>query len=126
MIREEVVEEKLILLTDSKLSQYRISIKDNDKRRNPAPVRAKLSRLKELYIDGDISKDEYSSRKQSLEKELADIESVKQPATVFVDDWKSYYRTASKKARNSAWRSIIEKITADKDGNIEVRFLPFL
>lgn len=125
MMREEVIEDELIRLTDAELSRLRATIKDNAVKRNPAPIKSKLERLKDLYIDGDISKDEYTRRKDQYEQELAKIEKPVATPTIFVDDWKEYYKNAPKSARNLAWRSIVDKIICDRDGNISVQFLSF-
>ena len=59
-----------------------------------------MNRLKELYIDGDISKEEYTKRKEEYEKELREtppaVEALK---NAFPDGWRKFYDAAPKTAK---------------------------
>ena len=120
MIREDEIEKYLINNVDGELKKYKIKVK-KPKKKDPAPLKAKLERLKELYIDGIIDRSEYDKRREVIEKSMA--ESVAQkPVFDLPDDWKEIYANATKEARKAAWRSVIAQISIDKENNIDVQF----
>lgn len=127
LINEKDIEEKLLSSVDEVLSQFAVEARPKrQKQKNFAPIRAKLNRLKELYIDGDISKEDYTKRKEALEKELnAPVQRSETFKNAFPDGWRKYYDEAPNTAKNAAWRSVVRQITVDADNNIEVEFIPF-
>jgi len=124
---EKVIEDKLIASVDEVLSEFTAEVKPKrQKQKNLAPIRAKLNRLKELYIDGDISKEDYTKRKEALEAELnAPVQRSEAFRNAFPDGWQKYYDEAPNTAKNAAWRSVVRQITVDAENNIAVEFLPF-
>lgn len=127
LIPEKVIEDKLIASVDEVLSQFTAEVKPKrQKQKNLAPIRAKLNRLKELYIDGDISKEDYTKRKEALEAELnTPVQRSEAFRNAFPDGWRKYYTEAPNTAKNAAWRSVVRQITVDAENNIAVEFLPF-
>lgn len=127
MIREDVIEQYLIESVDDVLSKFTAEVKSKaKKKKNPATIRAKLNRLKELYIDGDISKEDYTKRKEEYEKELQETPPAAEALkNAFPDGWRKFYDSAPKTAKNAAWRSVVSKILVDEQNNISVEFLTF-
>lgn len=92
---------------------------------NRPAITAKLERLKELYIDGDIGKEEYQRQRDKLQLKLRE-ETPKKPVNIqkilgatFSSDYGNY----EKEQKKQLWRSIIDRITIDKDLKIEVFFI---
>ena len=110
--------------------QYEVN-QTQDKRpaAEKAKIRAKLKRLKELYVDGLIAKDEYMVDHDMYMKQLEEIEkeceAIEQPANIdsikaFLEsDFRGVYQTLSTpEDRQAFWRSIIREIRLDNDNNV--------
>lgn len=120
MIREDALEKYLIENVDDELKKYKVKVK-KIKVKDTAPLRAKLERLKELYIDGIIDRSEYDKRREVIEKAMTTSVPQK-PVFDLPSDWKEIYAGANKEARKAAWRSVITRISIDKENNINVEF----
>lgn len=121
MIREDALEKYLIENVDESLKQYKIKVK-KQKRKDPAPLKAKLERLKDLYIDGIIDRSEYDKKREVIEKAIAEQQAPEKPVFDLPSDWKQIYADASREARKAAWRSVITRIDIDKENHINVVF----
>lgn len=108
---------------DDVMSQIDVMVKPKKQKKSLAPLRAKLDRVNELYIEGRLSKEDYDRRTKEIEKEIAEntVEPVR-ASNPFPNGWKDYYLHASDEAKNTAWRSVIDKIVV-KDG-FTVFYLP--
>lgn len=128
-IREDQIEDVLLKTIDAEASRFVASATQKAKeKKSVAPMKAKLARLREIYIDGDISKDEYTRRKEQLEKEIADASNdparaAERLKTAFPNGWQELYQRAPKKARNVAWRSVVKRIEVDEQNNITPIFI---
>lgn len=116
MIREDAIEQHMIALVEQ-APQKQIVIKH--KKKKTVNIKPKLERLKELYIDGDISKAEYLKRKELLESQIPETESL--PPRL-ITNWRELYDTADKKQKNVIWKTVLDKIIVDQNNTIEVRF----
>jgi site-specific DNA recombinase len=80
-------------------------------------IQGKLARLRELYIDGDISREDYSERKQKLEAvmpvSLRRKKSI--PLPKLPDDWKQIYNQLDAKHRQAFWAGIIDRIEIKRE-----------
>lgn len=91
---------------------------------------AKIDRLKKAYINEVIELEEYKKDRQLLENEIDKLKEPKvsksiDPLTAFLsDDFFEQYGKASVVQKNEIWRSIIESIVVNNDGNITINFLP--
>lgn len=110
------------------VAQDREKIQDNSKK--IAAIRKKIDRLKDLYLAEEISMSEYKSDKAAYLEELALLEdSQPEPQKDYsrtlqiFRDAKDTYSTKTQEECRAFWRSIIRKITIDKDRNITVEFL---
>lgn len=88
-------------------------------------INQKLSRLKELYIDGDITKDEYTRQKESLTKLLNQPQTEKQtPPKVFGDDFLTDYQDLTRDQKRQLWHSTVDHIVETTGKQLTVYFLP--
>lgn len=117
MIREDYLEEYMASMMDEYLKGVSATLKP--KKRKIPNIKGKLARLKDLYIDGDISKDEYLRRKTEFESQI--VEPPQKP--VIIDGWIDYYRESPTKAKNTAWKTVIDRIIVNDQNRIEV--VPF-
>lgn len=91
-----------------------------------ASLRRKLSKLKELYVNDLIDLEEY---RKDYEIYSAALEQLPVPAQeappdfnavrkLLTADFKAIYDTLAREEKRSLWRSVIEEIRIDNDGNI--------
>ena len=92
---------------------------------NKSAVRQKLSRLKELYIDGDVTKEEYTVQKEKLAALLDQPKTTPhKPEKIFGDDFLALYDEMSQKEKRVLWHNTVDHIIADRDKHLTVFFLP--
>ena len=100
-------------------------------RADPSKVKAKLNRLKDLYINELIDLEDYRIEYESLQEQLQKITTA---ATLekkdlshihsFLDtDLETIYDTLTPQEKRALWGSIIDKIIVDNDREIEIVFL---
>ena len=105
-------------------------VKDNTARINA--LRKKLDRLKELYVNGLITLDEYKIDRETVEKEIASVSSKNAPKTHDIEKlnkllssgFESLYGTFTASERRFFWRSVIQEIRFDQNRHIEIIFVP--
>lgn len=117
-ITERMLEEYLLGHLDSELSAYSVHIrakKDSmdisSALRLKSKIEAKLTRLAELYTEGDISKNEYEEKRDDLKAQLAGIviEQIPEPEDL-PSDWKELYNRLDASHRQAFWRRVISRI----------------
>ena len=70
----------------------------------------KLDRLKELYVEGDISKNTYNAKKFQLEREISDIVIEQKQVPELPDGWKDTYNSLTPENKQVFWKRIIKSI----------------
>lgn len=88
------------------------------KRTSAKTVQGKLSRLRDLFIDGDIDRADYDRRAAALRAELAelDAESPEPPAiTELPPDWAATYDALPEEFKKVFWKKAVRKIVIKKD-----------
>lgn len=100
---------------------------------NTAKIKTKLKNLRELYIDGDIDKEEYLQRKQVLEKELNDnialLNTIDKPKDtrhlegIISGDFENIYQSLTHENKRRFWASIIDKIYIENKAIVKIIFL---
>lgn len=132
-IREDIIETWLFSHLEEEINRCQLewevqaasrkrSITSNDK----AVLKRKLSKLKELYVNELINLEEYKKDYEiyttALEK-LPDAAQETPPdfttlKSILAADFKSIYNTLTREEKRTLWRSVIEEIRIDNDGNI--------
>ena len=85
----------------------------------PKPIdnTAKLERLTELYVEGEISREEYQKRKDALTVPPV----IKTPTprikeiALSGDDLRESYQTFTRQERRAVWKSVIDRIDVGRD-----------
>jgi len=91
-------------------------------------LQAKLERLKNLYIDGDISKDAYEKRRDAIRAELGKLESdhaeldYDKLNAILNSGWRSLYDRIDPEDRAHFWRTILHHIEIKPDGTYKPLF----
>lgn len=91
-------------------------------------INSKLTRLKEAYLNEIISLNEYKVDKEKLESKLKTEENtnviqMKRYNFKLPKGFEKEYTNRSDEAKRLLWRSIIDKLIIDKDGNVSIVFL---
>ena len=127
-VSEAKIEAELLRIVSASVAGLEAEYKISDRETpsvNRAAVRQKMTRLKELYIDGDVTKAEYTEQMDKLKAMLEKPKPKKQePVKVFGDNFLSDYSELEQEQKRELWHSIIDHITADSDYNLDVYFLP--
>lgn len=95
------------------------------KRQDPAAVKAKLERLKELYVEGMIEKAEYIADHDKLAAQLQEAEpapAISAARVLVTSDFAQKYETLSREDRKALWRSAIREIRLDAENNATISF----
>ena len=89
---------------------------------------AKLERAKNLYIEGDISKDEYSKRRDEIRTELGKLEqdhselNMERINAILDSGWRSMYDIIQPEDKAHFWRTILHHIEIRPDGTFKPWF----
>ena len=91
-------------------------------------LQAKLERLKNLYIDGDLSKDDYTKKRDAVRTELGKLESDHSELdydklnAILNSGWRSLYDRIDPEDRGQFWRTILHHIEILPDGTYKPWF----
>lgn len=89
-------------------------------------LKARLQRLKDVYIDGDIERDKYVLQTGRIKSQIADLEArCSQVPTLapMPPDWKNMYWQLSDSGKRQFWRGIVKKIIVSRSGVENVVFI---
>ncbi len=81
-------------------------------------IESKLNRLKELYIDGDIDKASYNSRKNALQTDLGRLRTAHNKTPMNIENllktpWRTLYEEKNSAEKAEWWRFITDRIDID-------------
>lgn len=129
---EKKLEKWLLENIDDEMRKYVQAVKVEDAappstEKKRAAIERKLKNARELYIDGDLTKEEYTRKKDGFEAQLAALPVYKKRNTRNVEkllnsDWREMYDTLTAQERRVFWRSIISRIDIDVKQNYTVYF----
>lgn len=126
-VREQRLEEQLISALCDVLAGTKVEYRQTAKKphtANKAAIQAKLDRLKELYIDGDITKEKYRQQRDELTAKLTEpVEKKPGILTVVGDDFVEHYNTLDREKRKLFWRAVIDRIEVGNDGHTDIFFI---
>lgn len=130
-IGEKKLENYLLSRVEMELDSFEAERKTKVKVKKPdsAKIQAKLDRLKDLYVDGLISKEQYLSDRETLTAPLrapeppqTDFEAIRRVITG--KDFRTRYEAFTPPQRRALWRSILDRIEIDEERNIRLIFRP--
>ena len=126
-VRESKLEVALLDKIESYFEDYRIEWEEDKRKRmteKPDKYIAQLDRLKELYILGDVSREDYDKRKASLTAKITALSEVIDEdkesrmgslADTLSGDFREAYGLLDDKHKQMFWRGILKEIKLDKD-----------
>ena len=98
--------------------RYKAEITDKGKEqreRERKRLQGKLERLKDVYIEGDITKEDYQERKRLLDRELSAIPTDTAHLPELPKDWKEIYNQLTKDRKQAFWKKTIRQIELTKE-----------
>lgn len=133
-MNEKIIEQHLIDGIDAKMQEYRLRIaqveadqKGRNLKAEISAVRAKLSRLNELFINDFISMEEYRKAHTPLTARLEALTAQDRPSrrpdlkkleAILVKRWKEDYEDISREEKREFWRMVIKEIRVYPDRRI--------
>lgn len=110
--------------------KYEIKARQAKPKISTAPIKRKLTRLKELYVSDLIDIEEYKRDFDMYNRQLEEIELDPRPEKVDIEglqrflqsDFNAIYGTLNAEEKRIFWRSILKEIRCDKTLNIEIFF----
>lgn len=131
--RQDRIESFLLERIKPELDAYRekpqMKLPKKDKReKQQKSLLAKLERLKNLYIDGDLSKDDYTKKRDAVRAELGKLESAQSELdyeklnAILNSGWRSLYDRIDPEDRAHFWRTILHHIEIKPDGTYKPWF----
>ena len=113
------------------MQDYIIEVEEKEKQEKPKidedKIRQKMERLTDVYIMGNISKQEYERKYSELKMKLdfKPIEESSEKIKELVDtDFLSLYETLNREEKRMFWHGLLKEIKIDSECNIkEVVFL---
>ena len=89
-----------------------------------ARLKSKMSKLKDLYLNNLIDRDEYELDYTRLKQELVKASAVQQPIKLIdikkFQDIRRTYATLDPEHKKAFWSRAIEKIIVDESGNLQI------
>lgn len=130
-INENRLEEELLTKINAFMQDYIIEVEEKEKQEKPKidedKIRQKMERLTDVYIMGNISKQEYERKYSELKMKLDSkpIEESSEKIKELVDtDFLSLYETLNREEKRMFWHGLLKEIKIDSECNIkEVVFL---
>jgi len=126
-VREDFIETWLLQNLAIELDNYNIQATLEAKKRSShtdeAKIRKKMTKLKELYLDDKIDRDEYDRDYAQL-KALLDAEN-KQPQLsplTLPDNWKQAYELLDRSHKKAFWNRILLKIENSPNSELKITF----
>ena len=114
--REDQIEEAVTNAIAEAVKGISTTVKPRKKKpSNKAAIEAKLARLRELYLDGDIPKDQYKLRRDELAAQIRPAEIVKEKV-VIGDNFRQEYADLPAEKKKTFLRSVIDKVVINPDG----------
>lgn len=117
---ERAVEQYLLDYLQNDLAQYIVEMEVQNGAQRPAQdntdvIRARQERVKELFIDGMISLDEYKARVDELERKIIVLPPRSGPnlgrlRQLMESDFQTIYNGLSREEKRSFWRSILREL----------------
>ena len=128
VVAEEEMEQWLLTHLPLEYDKYKATISEEQpKKVNTAAIKKKMERLKDLYVDGVIGKEEFHAKYDDYKAMLEPVAertrlNTGKMAKVIGSDYKALYAQISKPDKAAFWRSIIDRIELDESGNRTVIF----
>lgn len=134
ILSESKIEKYLLENLNTLLSDYVIDIETKQKEQKDhtkdiAKIKKQMKKLKDLYLDDLIQKDEYTNSYKELESKLKEYSNIKQITVpneikqILNINIRDYYETLDRKQKQALWQSIIKEIIYNEDKSFVIYFI---
>lgn len=109
--------DKLDTLLADRISLAKAAGTDSPARQKKEALARKLERIKQLYIDGDISHDDYLARRDDITAQIQTLpapEKVEQLESLLPQNWREMYDDLSRDGQRAFWLRTVRKIIISK------------
>lgn len=128
---EKKIESALVSSLNDCIARYNADAKKQNEGLRSAQgdiekLKARLQRLKDVYIDGDIERDKYVMQADQIKAKIAELEVKTSKIRIIAPmppDWQAMYWQLSESGKRQFWRGIIKKIIVSKSGVENVVFI---
>ena len=128
---EKKIEAALVSSLDALIDRYNTDVeKQSDEMCNAQgdinKLKARLQRLKDVYIDGDIDRDKYVLQANQIKEKIAEMEAKTSKRRIIAPmppNWQAMYWQLSEAGKRQFWRGIVKKIIVSKSGVENVVFI---
>lgn len=117
--------EHLDALLRQQVELVRVSESKGGQRPKKEALEQKLERIKNLYIDGDISRDEYTAMRDDITAQIQAIpaaHSVDALETLLPSSWRDEYAELSRGGKRAFWCNTVRQIIISRDADPVVIF----
>lgn len=126
--REERIEAALLSVIDAELRQYAAAIKDapcdpqeDDSAQTIEGLRAKQARLKELYVEGLIPREDFDQRYRDMDMQISALRPIRDARPTFLDfanteSFLSHYHSLDRQGKKEFWANTVDHIRVLKKG----------
>lgn len=98
------------------------ALQEDERRKEIAALHARLKRIGDRYEDGDISKEEYRSKRDAIKTKIATLEVVPSAKKVTLPDgFAETYDQLDDDGKQQFWRSLIGYITVDPNRKYDLQ-----
>ena len=124
---EKVIERYLIDHIEEAVAGYNLSLESNenniDAEKQIIALKNKITRIGDRYEEGEISKEEYQAKKQTINEQIKRLQDIK-PKTkkTLPEGWHEIYDTLDDNHRRALWYSVLSRIEVDNEQTIKLFF----
>ncbi len=114
------------LIVDYNASVQKLAAKAKSTEGKIEKIKGRLERLKDIYLDGDMSRAEYLEKTKELKAQLAELESLAAPAlpvSQMPDNWKEIYEQLSRQGKRDFWHRVVRRIEIKRHSVDKVYFV---
>lgn len=121
-VREDILEQEVIsALAEIVAGAERVVEPQTVKPQNAAAIQRKLTRLRDLYLEGDMTLDQYKLRRDELAALLPEKKE-NRPRIVLGDNFRSDYAKLSDAQKQVFFRRVLDRIVVSEKGELDVFF----
>ena len=122
-IREDILEAEIIKTLAAVVKGKSLTVRQSRTLpSNKADIERKLARLRDRYVDGDMTKEQYTKRRDELAGMIRE-KKTDRPKIVLGDQFEEDYMRLSRQEKQVFFRRVIDRITVGKNGVIDVNFM---
>lgn len=94
--------------------KVQVTMRPKQKTEDPQKYRDRLKRLNEMYLMGNITREEYQALTVDIQKKIAELsKNAPLKTQIFASNWKDLYHELDAEHRRSFWHNLVKEIAVD-------------